>query len=298
MQRSFVVMICAALTLAAGRAAAATTVSAPTVATITVDGEISDWTGVPLSYLSNGPRTTAIAHDGQFLYVHFRFSDLELARRVLASGATVWFDGECGHGEQLGLRYRGTEALQDSLREMDGEAGKTSGAPPGAGPPPGWEQPPRRDGQPPPGSGPERAKLGALEVLRDGVAAEVLPEGAKADGPAAACGVVDGVFVFELRMPLVDVNPAAQKKGAEPRVAVGFQMGGPTKAERKEMQGRMRQGGPPGGGFGGGPGGPGSASGPEGGPGGGPPPGGAGGGSGRSEVVWLDVELARLPASP
>ncbi len=67
----------AGLMLGAGTAAtAAVKVKVGRVPPIAIDGTIADWKGVPLQYFEKGPRVTAFAHDGRFLYVHFRFSDL------------------------------------------------------------------------------------------------------------------------------------------------------------------------------------------------------------------------------
>ena len=110
--------------------------------------------------------------------------------------------------------------------------------------------------------------------------------------------VADGVFAYELRVPLAELGLAGLA-GAPHTVAVGFQMGGVTPAERDAMRERMRSsGGPPGGGGGipggGGGGMPGGGGGmPGGGPGGGPP--GARESRARgSETVWVDVELAGI----
>jgi len=277
----------------AAAAAAADTVRAARVAPIAVDGAIADWKDVPVQYLDTGPRVTAIAHDGRFLYVQFRFSDLTLARRVLRSGATVWVDGAGGHDASYGLRYRGNAAAEAALRQAESAGGETGGP----------------DGAPPPGRGPDlaRAPLGALEVLRLGVVDEVIESGAAPDGPAAACAVVDGVFAFELRAPLADLarngvaTGAGAVAGSPARIAVGFQMGGMTRAERDAARERMHAGGRPGGGPPAGIGGGGFAGhgGPPGGGGPGGGPGDRGGGwSGRErggETVWVDVELPGAP---
>jgi hypothetical protein len=279
--KTMALLTAAALAGAATNARAETAVPVGTVTAITVDGDLADWKDVPVRYLDGGPRITAVARDDRFLYVNFRFADLEMARRVLRGGAIVWFGAAGAHRTDLGLRYRGTEAARQALREMEGEPGEVSPGVPGGGPPPGGP-----DG----GSArPARAPLGALEVLRDGVVDEVLATGRAPDGPAAACRVTDGSFVYELRMPLAELLPAAGagKPGSAARLAVGFQMSGMLKAERDAMRG---PGGPPGGGMGGPGGGMGGRGGGMGGPGG--SMGGPGGGMRGGEPVWLDVELA------
>lgn len=298
--------ITAAIALAVASAAgAATAVKAARVQSIVVDGAVGDWEGVPVQYFDKGPRVTAIAHDDRFLYVQFRFSDLALARRVLRTGAIVWVNGAGDHEASFGLRYRGSAAAEKALMT----SGTDGGSQPGGMPPPpdGQSAPPggpSGGGAPPAARGPEvagRAPLGAVEVLRLGVVDEVIDSGAAPDGAAAACGVADGVFAYELRIPLAELALAGVA-GAPITVAVGFQMGGMTPAERDAMRDRMHSsggppgggGGMPGGGGGGMPGGGGGMPGggmPGGGPGGGPP-GGRESRARGSETVWVDVDLA------
>ena len=290
----------AAVVLLAGGVSAAGggAVRAARVGAITVDGDIADWKSVPVQYYENGPRVTAVARDDRFLFVQFRFSDLALARRVLRSGAIVWVNGDGKHEPGFGLRFRGTPAVEKALQELDGAGGAPAppgGQPGGGSPPVGMPAPPggmRGGGPPTGGPTPERPPLGALEVLRDGVVDEVIASGAVPDGLAAAAAVADGVFAFELRVPLAELarsgvaTGAGAAAGGATRAAVGFQMNGMTGAERETMRERMRSGGGFGGGFGGGRGGPGGDL-----PGGGMP----GGPEGRTrggETVWVDVELA------
>lgn len=286
----------AVVVAAASDAVAAAKVRAGAVQPITVDGSVADWHGVPVQYFDSGPRVTAIAHDDRFLYVQFRFSDLALARRVLRTGAIVWVCPARDHDASFGLRYRGTAAMEQALREADSQG---TGAPTELGPPPDASQRGAPEG---PGAPPERAPLGALEVLRYGVVDEVIAGGAQPDGHAAAGGVADGVFAWELRIPLSEVSSAA---GLNPdaksgKIAIGFQMSGMTAAEREAMRERMRpSGGPGGGGPRGGGAPPGGGGPPEGGgwgghggpPQGGRPEGGREGKGRGSEIVWVEVEI-------
>jgi hypothetical protein len=295
-------------------AGAAVKVKVDRVQPITIDGSIADWKDVPLQYFEKGPRVTAIAHDGRFLYVHFRFSDLSLARRVLHSGAIVWINGEGDHEASFGLRYRGTPELEKALRELEGPRDEAPTGPPGGGPP-ADEAPaggPRGEHATSKGPRIERPPRGALEVLHLGVVDEVISSGAKQEGVAAACGMAEGAFAFELRVPLTDLSAASQLGGVSPptKIAIGFQMGGMTPAELEAMRERMGSegghleggsgggfgggpGGGPGGGssggFGGGPGGPGSGGPPS----GGRPP-GREGGMPDTDITWVNVELLDL----
>ena len=295
--------VMAGLALAgAATALAGGTIRAAKVQGITIDGNVADWKDVPVQYFDSGPRVTAVAHDDRFLYVQFRFSDLALASRVLRTGAIVWVNGAGDHEAGFGLRYRGTPAAEQALAAARGSVDTPAAGLPGGpdGMPGGGGPPPER------GMATGRAPLGALEILHLGVVDDVITSGAAPDGPAASCAVTDGVFAYELRVPLAEIALVGAGAGAggnaagEPvTVAVGFQMSGMTAAERDAMRERMRSGGGgpgggPSGGFGGGRGGP-PGGGAPGGPGGGFPGGGPSR-SGqdrmrRSETVWVDVEL-------
>ncbi|MFZ5788874.1 MAG: hypothetical protein ACOY3Y_20735, partial [Acidobacteriota bacterium] len=242
--RSHVLAVAVLALCAASEAPCGQPTDVPLARGIAVDGDPADWKDVPLRYLESGPRVTAVARDDTFLYVHFRFSDLDLARRVTRTGAIVWFGVSGEHGQDLGLRFRGSEIARRALREMDGAPGASARPPSERAGPAG-----------PPGGGlPERAKLGALEVLRAGAVEEVIESGARPNGPAAACGVADGVFAYEFRIPLAEL--AGSSDGSTPAwagpLAVGFQMGGLTRTEREAMRERFRSGGGPVGGPGGG----------------------------------------------
>lgn len=290
------IAVIAALVCVSATGGTAAKVKAIRVNPITVDGNITDWAGVPTLYLPAGPRVTAIAHDERFLYVHFRFSDPKLARQLLMTGAIVWVNGEGKHEAGFGVRYRGSAAIEEALGQSQGREGGPPAPPPGTEPP--SDRPDfageERKGPPRSSKGPARPPLGALEVLRLGVVSEVVPSGVQPDGLAAASAVVDGAFSFEFRIPLEGIGPSPQSRGGESRktIAVGFQMVGVTKADTEAMRKQMRsEGGPPGGGpGGGGPGGPGGGfGGPGGGPAGGPP---GGAPSLRpGEILWVDVEL-------
>ena len=239
--------VMAGLALAgAATALAGGTIRAAKVQGITIDGNVADWKDVPVQYFDSGPRVTAVAHDDRFLYVQFRFSDLALASRVLRTGAIVWVNGAGDHEAGFGLRYRGTPAAEQALAAARGSVDTPAAGLPGGpdGMPGGGGPPPER------GMATGRAPLGALEILHLGVVDDVITSGAAPDGPAASCAVTDGVFAYELRVPLAEIALVGAGAGAggnaagEPvTVAVGFQMSGMTAAERDAMRERMRSGG-------------------------------------------------------
>ncbi len=258
---------------------------------ITVDGNPSDWDDIPMTYLEGGLRVVAASHDDDHLYLMFRFSDERLARRLLQRGVILWINGDGktkNKDEAFGIRYTGSEAIDEFLQATDPrvEAGSDSE---GAG-----------DGRGPRGMSrldKHRPEPGELTVIRYGVK-DVVPEGLPL-APNAASAIHDGVFCYELQIPLAEIGGkvAEQEPSKNRKVAVGIQIGGTTAAERENIEAAIqdslgRGGGPQTGGAG------------EMGGGG---RGGMGGGGGRSgppggldemkkrldpEIQWLKVTLS------
>jgi hypothetical protein len=255
---------------------------------IQIDGDQADWSGVPLYYLQESVRVFAIAHDDENLYAMCRFSDESLARRILLHGFTLWVNGDGKKKEGCGLRYGGSVALAEALR-MEEE-------------PREWRRPDGFGEQPPP--------LRALRVMPGtviqvcGAERESFPE-SNPTGPAAASKLEDGVYFYELRipLPLAGGKAASRTPGKGRRIALGLQVGGLGKAEREALQeqrpgrGGDRGGMAPGSGGMGGPGGGMPEGGGMGGRGGmgrggmGPGPGHRPGLMGNSEVRWMLVCL-------
>jgi hypothetical protein len=295
MKRQIVLALFAAMAFAGEVAAKEVFHSAPAGA-VAVDGLNADWEGIPVHYLDKGPRVTAVANDERYLYVTFRFADLDMARTILSQGVVLWVNPGDESEASFGVRYRGTEAVREAVASEnapDASGGRPPDAPEGR--PTGSRAPGARPGPP------ARAALGALEVMHFGAVDEVLGDGARDDGPAASAAVVDGAFSYEFRIPLAEVPALPESSAGETgcTLALGFQIGGLTKAEHDAIKDRASKDGGPGGGMGPGPGfggGFGGAMGPGagGGPRGGPPSGGRG--ARRSTAVgqihWVGVILS------
>ena len=272
---------------------------------ILLDGDPSDWEGIPIVYLKDSLHVSAIAHDDDNLYLMYRFADEGLARRLLMRGVTLWINGDGktkNKKEEFAVRYPGSKQIAEHFENEDpreqgyrtdtGGSG-TSGR-----------------GGPPPSLASMRQIPGELTVIRMGMK-EMKDENDTA-GPTAASAFSEGVFCYELKIPIADIGGKIADAGSAKKVAIGVQIGGMTQAEMESMQAAMRekmggtggQGGRGGGGMGGGPpsgmggggiGGMGGGMGASGGMGGG----GMGGGGEdiRSrldpEIEWLSVTLNR-----
>jgi hypothetical protein len=268
--------------------------SAPLAGVIRIDGDDSDWQDVKLLYQEGGVRILGVTHDADNLYLMWRFGDERLARRILARGVMVWVNGDNKKKETFGLRYGGSVELSRELPPLD-------------------------EGDLPEGSDPSRfmemrhqltiCVPGYITLFDDSIEIEV-PED-NPDGPRAASAFRDGLFVYEVKIPMVSIGGkvASLQADARRKLVVGVQVGGLSPDEMKEMQDRMRDPGNmgpvgmggPGGGMGGGmrggmggPGGGGMGGGMMGR--GGGPGGGGRGPMGPQDVLWMKVVLAPVAA--
>ena len=272
---------------------------------ILLDGDPSDWEGIPIVYLKDSLHVSAIAHDDDNLYLMYRFADEGLARRLLMRGVTLWINGDGktkNKKEEFAVRYPGSKQIAEHFENEDpreqGYRTETGGSGTSG------------RGGPPPSLASMRQIPGELTVIRMGMK-EMKDENDTA-GPTAASAFSEGVFCYELKIPIADIGGKIADAGSAKKVAIGVQIGGMTQAEMESMQAAMRekmggtggQGGRGGGGMGGGPpsgmggggiGGMGGGMGASGGMGGG----GMGGGGEdiRSrldpEIEWLSVTLNR-----
>jgi hypothetical protein len=278
--------------------------SSPTGDRIVLDGDPSDWEGVPITYLKDSLHVSAIAHDNDNLYVMYRFADEGLARRLLMRGVTLWINGDGKtkkKKEEFAVRYPGSAQIAEQFKDEDPREEQYRAETEGSGTP--------GRGGPPPSLASMRQVPGQLTVIRMGMK-ETGNEN-DAGGSTAASAFNEGVFCYELKIPFADIGgKIADASPAKKRqVAIGVQIGGMTQAEMETLQAAMREemgsaggtGGRGGGGMGSGPpsgmggGGIGGMSGMSGMGGGGRGGGGGGGGDMRNrmdpEIEWLSVTL-------
>jgi uncharacterized membrane protein YgcG len=268
-------------------AAAAHTIESTFVADgIIIDGTTEDWGGWPVVYLEDSLRVFGVSHDQDNLYIMYRFGDARVAEQLLRRSVVLWINGDGkkkNKNDAFGVRYAGSEEIEASL-----EATRTTGEETSE-----RHRSPHSGMGPPEGTAPMESKVGALTVIRDGIK-EIIEE---TDSRfQAASNAVDGVYAYELRIPLDEIGGkvAATSAAKHRKLAVGVQLGGLSEAEKELIESRMsemreqrsdKRGGT--GGRGGGMGGRG------GGMGGGSRPGGSGGGRPTldAEIDWLVVEL-------
>ena len=285
--------------IGAGDAVAAEKVeSSPAGDRIVLDGDPSDWEGIPINYLKDSLHVSAIAHDDENLYLMFRFADQGLARQLLMRGVTLWINGNGKakkKNEEFAVRYPGSARIAEQFEDLDPRMGPYRAESEGS------EKSAR--GGPPPSLASMRQVPGQLTVIRMGMK-ETENENADS-GPTAASAFNEGVFCYELKIPFADIGGkiAEESPATKRQVAIGIEIGGMTQAEMETLQAAMREemggtggqggrggmgGGPPSGMGGGGIGGMGGGMGAGGGMGG---PGGDPRSRMDPEIEWLSVTL-------
>ena len=216
----------------------------PASRTITIDGDTNEWKGLPLTYLGKSVHYLSIAHDHDNLYLMWRFSDRRLARRIMARGVTVWLNGDGKRKESFGIRYAGSEELAAALRKetaasrkrVEQPAGDENDEPARGAPPddmPAGER--RPDGMQ--RQGPARLQQPGTLTVFNGDKMEVLYE-TNEHGPRAGSAVHDGVFGYELLIPLRLIGgKVAELTGGETQtLRIGVEIGGMSYSERKAMR--------------------------------------------------------------
>jgi len=210
--------------------------SSPTGNGIVLDGDPADWEGVPIIYLKDSLHVSAIAHDDENLYVMYRFADDGLARRLLMRGVTLWINGDGKtkkKKEEFAVRYPGSKQIAEQFEDKDPDEEGNRAETGGSG------QPGR--GRPPLSLASMRQVPGQLTVIRMGVT-ETRDESDTA-GPTAASAFNEGVFCYELKIPIADIGGKIADASPSKRrqVAIGVQIGGMTKAEMKSLQAAMKE---------------------------------------------------------
>jgi hypothetical protein len=223
---------------------------------IVLDGDPSDWEGIPITYLEDSLHVAAIVHDEDSLYLMYRFADEGLARRISMRGVTLWINGDGKtkkKKEEFAVRYPGSEQIAEQFEDEDPGDERYRAETAGSGT--------SGRGGPPPSLAIMRQVPGQLTVIKMGMK-EMIDENDTA-GPTAASAFIEGVFCYELKIPFADIGGKIADTSSEKKrqVAIGVQIGGMTQAEMETLQAAMKEergsmggpGGRGGGGMGGGP---------------------------------------------
>jgi len=249
-----------------------------------VDGQMTEWTELPLTSFEDSGVGVGFSNDGQELYILFCFRDAKWMRAISMSGLTVWLDNSKKKKKDLGIRYSGGSSIgQMRKAEETGKGGFWESMPPEA-----KERLMQRQAT---------AEKEITIIDKKSKKTMTVPADGSC-GPVVRYGSSKGVYVYEFGIPLEKSSKDSCYVDAKPgqTICVGFEWGGMDTGERKRMMEEMgggKMGGMPPGGGGMPPGGGGMGRG------GGRPTGGPGGdrpmGPPEKQEIWVKVTLASGP---
>lgn len=252
---------------------------------IAIDGAFEDWQGVPMQFFKDEDAVIGMCTDSNNLYIHFRTRSQQWARLIKRGGITVYLSGDGQEDKSFYVRYTDGPELSNLPSPQHGDDsvnGKQSVERPM---PPMGDRRGDFEGMRVPMDSARRFMCYQKDVI---VEKPIPPDGT--EGPAAAHGVWQGSYSYELSIPLQKsrVLYYGVPAGDGARILVGLVWANTDQnREGRDMR-------PPGGGV---------IAGRGGGPGGGPPgsmggsgmPGGPTGGqrpeSPEKQEIWIKTRV-------
>ena len=207
--------------------------SQPADRQINVNGKSDDWVGI-LSVIKDGKAEEGFLNDQNVLYVCFATGDATLRRQIADGGLTIWFDPKGGDEKTLGIRYPLAKLHRQRPAAQGGTAGQGE-----TSPPPASEEP-------------AEDNTSVLEILRSGIHTVQKLKISDAKDIEIAAAEAEGLFVYELKIPLQSTpdRPLALAAAPGAKIGIGFEV---PKLEQRPGSGRSGGGGGwGGGGMGGG----------------------------------------------
>ncbi len=246
------------------------TASHRTPGPMTLDGQASDWAGVPTISYEEEHASLRISNDDENLYLLFETGDPRTARMIRLSGITLYLDKSGKKSKNFFVRFKGGPSPSE-MRGPGAERRRSDGASP-------FDQD-------------FDTTTHFICFEKDNIIEKEIPTDG-GQGPAIAYSGSPGAFIFEFRIPLAKSAVRYYGIGTAPPEKIGIGLiWGDRNAFRPDFSGR---------GFSGGGGGPGIGGGNIGD--GGYTRGGGPGGSGRSrgfekQEVWFKTRLAPTPSA-
>ncbi len=239
---------------------------------VLIDGQRTDWIGIPTTYLKDSAVQLGLCNDDDNLYILLRFTDEKKAFVMRRNGLSIWIDKTGRKQKKFGIRYYGGPPLSEMRRwgptgsRMPLDSVTTE------------RQRRFRDRQLPPAD--------QIEVIIDGGEQAVSLSDDGSGGPLASFHGAKGIYTYEFSIPLKTNDDDMFVIDAQPgqTINVGFEWGTSPRDLRDRMRERDDRGGmddrdggrAPGGRRGG-------------------PPRGFGGGMGGQQEIWMEVSLASPP---
>jgi hypothetical protein len=255
----------------------------PRADSMIVDGHMSDWPSENTTFLQEQQAVVGLCYDASRLYIMIRFNKAEWERLIRMSGLTVYLDAEGKKKKDFRVKFVGGPS-QEQMAGMPVMTNQNTDniTPPGM-----------KDGR-------QAMENQLFCFLKDVIVEKPIPLDGS-EGPAAACGVDKGFFVYEFSVPLQESKVRYYGLDAKPGrpIGVGFVWGEMDRDAMRRSMPDHPEGGQPPDGMGGMPGG--MGGGPGGGMGGmpsGPPGGGQMPRMPEKQEVWLKAQIpAASPAA-
>jgi len=191
---------------------------------ITVDGKNADWLGTMLFFEEDNV-SVGLLNDENFFYICMIAEDQFMRTQIMRQGFTLWFDPDGGKKKTFGIKYPlRMQASGMSMRRDEQSMERSSQAP--------------------------RRPMIELEILGPGKDELKKMPIAEAKGIDIIVEFSSGMFVYELKVPLIQSEQYPYAIGAEAgsSVGIGLEMSKMEKSDmREQMSGGRRGGGPSGG---------------------------------------------------
>ncbi len=150
--------------------------------TIVIDGDGSEWAGMPLRTQKN--ISFAVCNDSTYLYILLSTSDRGVQRQIMAAGLNLWFDATGGSDKTFGIHF--PVGMQGGQRPSfrDGDQEQNPGEP---------AQPPRM----------AEGAIREMELLGPGKDDKMIVPLVEEKDILLKVSPGQGQLVYELRVPLV-----------------------------------------------------------------------------------------------
>lgn len=200
---------------------------------VQVDGQMTDWVGMPANYMEDSGVQLGLCNDNQNLYILFRFSNQAWARAIRMGGVTLWLDNSGKKKKDFGIRYTGGPSLSEMQGQgMAGEGGFWESLTP--------EQKERLKQR-------QASMADQITVIDKKSDQEIALRADGTRGPAVGFANLKGIYTYEFSIPLQKGDVFDYGIGVESGqiICLGLEWGGMSKEDRVSMMERMG-GRPPG----------------------------------------------------
>ncbi len=231
MKRAFVIVSAAVLTLLSAACGPVDIQSRWRTSEIKIDGRADDWAG-SLRRIERSPVSVGVANDDRYVYICLQVEDPRVVAPLLRRGLVVWFDPAGGQDRVLGLKFPIGLRRDDGRDRTDATGGRAAGHGP-------------------------RIDQEDVEILGPGRDESVMLKKDDLKGIELAQENDNGLFVYEIKIPLAKSGDAPYAVGSTPGRSLGVGFEPSADALRRGMRGISGGYGPGYGGRGGmmGPGG-------------------------------------------